>query len=375
MRDQNTRLGKRLGQRFLTLASVCLLVFTASTAQAAAFLYTVDPGQGTQGGVRLIDKAAGAEVTAKGLINPGIDSTHKLQGMNGAAINPTTGQVYAYIDVRFDDKVNPKIDIRQFVSFDPRSGQITLLQVDEGAAVLPLVKALAFGPNGVLYAIAASGVLSTVDLATGLLTTVPGIALGVGTGGSESIAFNLSDGKLYHASGSVTTKIFEKIDLNALTVTNVPLSGTTALAAATLALAYDATQNAFLGFRNDGVTGQYFKVTPGGFESVVSTMTPSPTAMFVLDTDLLPPVVGFGKHESHVYALDRDGPYLSQLDSTTGEEIDLIGITLSAPDPVTGSFNLTGGSGLAMNPLNGELYATLVVLGQRSNHRLVKLDP
>jgi len=370
MAKQAARIVNPIVRLFIQWTFVCLLAITAWTsAHSAAFLYAVDE---IDTGIRMIETATGVEINTRNLTVSGVTTLNRFDSVLGAAINPLTGVMYAVIDLKHRDT---NVVMRKFVTINPRSGAATDVATTDPDVVGDMqLGGLAFASNGTLYAVTndnadVPSTLYTVDLGTGVFTFV--MTLGNGLDG-ETIAFNPDDGKLYHASGMgiAAEKVFEAIDLNGLTVTNIPLSGATAPDLQVLGLVYDAAQGLFLGFRNDGGegAGELFSVTSTGVETLISAMPFSEKSLAFLDTDLLPPVAGFGKRESHVYAVDRDGPYLSQLDSSTGAEIDLIGITLA------GNI-LTGGSGLAMNPLNGELYATLVVLGERSNHRLVKLDP
>ena len=364
-------IGKRtvgsLRHRRVFRFTVGLIFFLqAAATHAVAFLYAVDE---VDTGIHLIETATGVEVGPRILRVSGVTSINRFDSVLGAAIDPLSGMMYAVIDLKNKDT---GVVTRKFVTIDPRSGvatDITTTDPDIDGDIP--TSGLAFDSVGTLYSVTADSELYTINLGTGVFTFV--MALGNGLDG-ETIAFNPDDGRLYHSSGmgvNGADKVFESIDLNTLAISNIPLSGDTDVGLQTLALVYDAAQSLFLGFRNDGGqgAGEYFSVTSTGVETLIGAMPTSTKSLAFHDPDTVyPPVSGFGKRESHVYALDRDGPYLSQLDATTGAEIDLIGITLPG-------ITLQGGSGLAMNPLNGDLYATVVVLGERSNHRLVRLDP
>ncbi len=362
----NERTAISFRQRFslwITLGLMFLLQATAT--HAAAFLYAVDE---VDTSIRMIEMTTGVEISAKTLIISGVTARNRFDSVLGAAINPLSGVMYAVLDLKDKDT---KVLTRKFVSINPRSGIATDI-----ALIGDELSGLAFNSTGTLYAVTANSVLYTVDPGTGVFTFVTNLGNGLD---GETIAFNPDDGRLYHASGmggAATDKIFESIDLNTLAVSNSPLSGDTDISQQTLSLVYDRAQGLFLGFRNDGGqgSGEYFSVTTTGIETLISIMPTSEKSLAFLDTDLLPAAPGFDERVLRVYAVDRDGPYLSQIDPDTGAEIDLIGITLA--DPVTqANITLTGASGLAMNPLNREFFATVVVLGERSNHRLVRLDP
>ena len=227
-----------------------MILAPAAASQAAAFLYAVDE---VDTGIRLIETATGVEINSRTLIISGVTALNRFDLVLGAAINPGNGVMYAFVDLKDKDT---DVVTRKFVTIDPRSGEATDIAIIDVIVADIQISALAFAPNGTLYAVTSddadvASTLYTVDLGSGALTFV--LTLGNGLDG-ETIAFNPDDGKLYHSSGMgvPADKVFESIDLNLLTVTNIPLSGATAPGLQVLGLVYDAQQDLFLGFRNDG---------------------------------------------------------------------------------------------------------------------------
>ena len=75
-------------------------------------------------------------------------------------------------------------------------------------------------------------------------SVIPLVAVGE-SGGGHAIAFNPDDGYMYHWAGFPSSNtIFERIDLDALSVTDVPLSG--AVTNEVFSATYDATTGGFL---------------------------------------------------------------------------------------------------------------------------------
>jgi DNA-binding beta-propeller fold protein YncE len=150
-----------------------------------------------------------------------------VSGGNGLATDPLTGDLYALLRIQTGFPPN-----RWLVIIDPATGVSTVIG-NTGARLA----GLAFDSVGTLYTVTGDGepvlglgpeTLYTLSLIDATPTFVT--ALGNGTGG-EAIGFNPDDGFLYHASGLINdpdfgdTRIFEKINLNTLVVTNIPLSG------------------------------------------------------------------------------------------------------------------------------------------------------
>jgi uncharacterized protein YjiK len=152
-----------------------------------------------------------------------------INGAYGIAQSPTTGDVYAIIDV--DAEPNPiahlvKVNLETAVLTD--IGEIK----DSVGSTKINIAGISFRSNGTLYAVTGDGngalgeTLFTLELTTAVATLV--MPLGNGTDG-EAIGF-AADGYLYHFSGwdsSIpnTNVVFEKINIDTQVITNIPLTG------------------------------------------------------------------------------------------------------------------------------------------------------
>ena len=148
-----------------------------------------------------------------------------VRSANGLVNHPQTGVLYALL--KLAEAFPPD---RWLVTLDPLTGVASTVG-NTGARFA----ALAFDSGGTLYAVTGNGetvliprTLYTLSLVDATPTFVK--TLGVGDVPGETIAFNPDDGFLYHAYGvddelSPDTRTFEKIDLNTLAVTNIPISG------------------------------------------------------------------------------------------------------------------------------------------------------
>lgn len=136
---------------------------------------------------------------------------------NGLAVHPCTGEIYAVV---------------QYSSGSGRS--IAVIDTNANAQIIgntnDLVATIAFDDDGTLYAVTGDGANSpenmyTVNLSTGSISFFQ--SLGNGSDG-EAIAYCPDNGKMYHWSGwsgSLSSIVFESIDLNTNTVTNIGMTG------------------------------------------------------------------------------------------------------------------------------------------------------
>lgn len=177
--------------------------------------------------------------------------------------------------------------------------------------------------------------------------------LGLGNGDDgETIAGNLFDGFLYHASGRLTQR-FERINVNSSIVTDIPLSGETYDEAIGMTVANSSTL-----LVSDRVGG-LFEVTTEGTVSKIGDMDHAakglafsgPTLYSVSVTDLD----------------DNPEAKLRQLDPSTGSTISTVDITVPG-------FSVENATGLATHPVTQELWALLKVADQ-SARLLVTLAP
>ena len=179
-------------------------------------LVTIDAATGTLHGIQTLTSTAGT-----------------VQGVNGMAVDPTNGTIYAIVKIA-------AMSNRQLATLDRCSGILTVVgnMGDSFAAIT-------FDSAGQLYGVTGDGAntpetLYTINKATAVGTLLT--ALGAGTDG-EAIAFNPNDGLIYHASG-LSTRIFESIDPVTLTITNIPLTGFNT--SEVFGLVWDQLSNGFL---------------------------------------------------------------------------------------------------------------------------------
>ena len=191
-----------------------------------------------------------------------------IHGGNGLATDPWTADLYAL--VRIVDGFPPN---RWLVIIDPATGTSTVVgNTGEKFA------GLAFDSDGTLYAVTGDGgstpeSLYTLSLGDGSSTFI--VTLGNG-GQGETIGFNSDDGFLYHASGvddgvAPDTRVFEKIDLDTLAVTNIPLSGYNYGEITALVFSWSANQ--FLATNNQTLVGAVLmNITNAGAVSFAGSM-------------------------------------------------------------------------------------------------------
>ena len=142
--------------------------------------------------------------------------------VGGTAVNGVNGMDKSPIDNLYYIIVKPASGGRRLATLDPITGVATTI----GPNFPENFAGITFDASGVLYGISGDGsttpeTLYTINTTNGAITQV--LTLGNGDDG-EVIAFNPEDGLIYHWSG-LSTPVFESIDPNTLTVTNIPLSG------------------------------------------------------------------------------------------------------------------------------------------------------
>ena len=192
------------------------LVLLPLTAAGAPPLYSISREDDL---LRVIDPADGTTIGAPIAITlPG--ST--VFGGTGLVTHPQTGVIYAL--VKLVEFAGPH---RWLVTIDPSTGDASTV-----GNTLDKFAGLAFDPNGTLYAVTGKGAAVKATLYTlSLSDATPAFVTSLGDPNApgEAIGFNPDDGFLYRAAGLndglQETRLFEKIDLNTLAVTNIPLSG------------------------------------------------------------------------------------------------------------------------------------------------------
>ncbi|WP_188771616.1 Ig-like domain-containing protein, partial [Emticicia aquatilis] len=139
-----------------------------------------------------------------------------ITGINAISQNPADGKYYAILKVS-------AVSGRVLASIIPTTGVCT-----EIGNLGDNFSSLTFSTEGVCYAVTGDGAtvpetLYKIDITNAQKTLLR--ALGNGADG-EVIAYNYDDGFIYHWSGNGTV-IYEKIDPVNLTITSIPIIGTT----------------------------------------------------------------------------------------------------------------------------------------------------
>jgi len=199
-------------------------------------------------------------------------------GCNGLARDPTDGTCYIILKTS-----QGRPSTRLLATIDESTGVATLV----GNPGDLQISSLAFDSSGTLYATVGdqAGIeppgdrvepetlqtLSKADATPTLFQT-----LGNGSDG-EAIAFNPDDGLMYHFSGNlflndpVNGKIFETINLNDNTVTNIPLSSVDSDEDfETSAFVYNSG-NTFL-YADIAILSTFWSVNTSGVESFIGDM-------------------------------------------------------------------------------------------------------
>jgi hypothetical protein len=238
----------------LTLLTLCPL-----RAAAQQTFYSVSSFDDQ---LRIIDATTGATVSSVMITLAG----QTVGWANGLAKHPLTGQLFAVLSLLPNCGSGPCA--RELVTIDPNTGVATDIG-NTGDAFA----GLAFNAAGTLYGVTGDGAillapetLYTLDTGNAAPTFVR--TLGNGDAG-ETIAFNPNDGLIYHASG-LNSKVFENINPNTLSVTNVPLSGFVYQEG--VALTFWQSQGVFLMIDTPGFPPSLMRVTANGIVSFVANV-------------------------------------------------------------------------------------------------------
>ncbi len=184
-------------------------------------------------------------------------------------------------------------------------------------------------------------------------SVTPVLALNDNNGG-QVIAYNPDDGFMYHWTGyPASNALFERIDLDTLSVTNIPLSGfaTNEIYSAT----YDPVIGAFL---TSDISRNLAAVTTDGFRIYVGTTNRWVRGLAFVGSSL------YGGHNSLI-PVDE----LYKIDPANGDFLSTTPVTLAG-------YNVASFSAQATNPDTGELWALLIVLELHKKTRiLVTIDP
>lgn len=295
------------------------------------FLYEVDPDDVTNS-VSAVTITLSGETIVKG---------------NGLARDPVSGDLYALLSV--DDENDP----RRLVTIDPTTGTATGI-----GSTGDRFAGLAF-TDGTLYGITGDGANDPNTLFT--LSTVDGsatriITLSDGDGG-EALGFNTDDGLLYHTGGSGSDAVFESIDpddLASLTspFTDLPVPSPAGVAEA---LTWWDDEDVFLRSGGD----QLQRMTTAGATTLIAD-----------NCDETWGGLAFDAAGTILYGMPSSGDAIWELDPESSvcagsdEGMYLAGDTIE------------GGTGLALDPVSGDLFALLELSSLSGNDRaLATVDP
>ncbi|NNF43447.1 MAG: hypothetical protein HKN62_10460 [Phycisphaerales bacterium] len=184
--------------------------------------------------------------------------------------------------------------------------------------------------------------------------------LGRGDDG-ETIAFNGTDGRLYHASGHVgpfdpTTLdgvIFETVDGigngSSCATTDIDISTTDLIDEEAQAIVWWPEENVFLWKQDHGADYPLFRVTTDGVATVIGDLDHQAKGLAFAAL----PAAGDG---IGLYSVDKGSAFLRIIDPTDASTIDEIPMILT-----TGVGEILGGNGLATHPGTGELWGIIRV--------------
>lgn len=198
----------------LFIIVVTLGTLRPSSAEVALKLFSLTGGELIDANLRRIEPNTGETIS----LVPIQLSGETVNRGHGFATHPTTGELWALLELE------DQPDEWELVTINPDTGVASSIgnTGDKFAG-------LAFDSAGTLYGVTGDGAKTPATLFT-LSTTnaAPSEFLALNTNSfGEAIAFNPSNGLLYHGSGAVDSlpMIFEAINLKTKARTNIPLSG------------------------------------------------------------------------------------------------------------------------------------------------------
>ena len=249
----------------ILIGSILSIVPTTGFAQSVLYaINNQDPF------LHVVNRLTGAEESSVAISLPG----EEILNGTGLAVSPISNEMYAA--VKLASQVGPG---RNLIMIDPETGAA----VNIGNMGQPIAS-LTFDGNGELYGVsgdclrgcggeAVAETLFKVNTNDASLTFFQ--TLGNGNDG-EAIAFNPTDGMMYHMSGVGVGLIFEKINLGDGVITPIPLSGDPVGVYETIGFIFDVAQNLFVGSLIDCLCNNedrsFFKLTSGGFLTHVNTL-------------------------------------------------------------------------------------------------------
>jgi len=241
-----------------------MVIFSAMPAWSQITLLSVSPRDSN---LRTVNPANGATTGSVAMTLAG----QTINGAQGLATHPLTGEVWVLLQVQ------GVITGRVLGKVNPTTGVVTSV-----GNTGDFFAGIAFDCAGNLYGVTGDGgnapeTFFLLDQTTGAATQIS--ALGNGDFG-EAIAFNSTNGMMYHASG-FNTPIFESFDPTSappFVPTNIPITGTALENDEVTALAFEFSTGNFLWaqgfFPGSGFLqpGPLFRVTPAGVPTMLGMM-------------------------------------------------------------------------------------------------------
>jgi len=297
--------------------------------------------------LRSIDSTDGSTLTSVTITLGGAT----VEAGTGLARHPLTDELFALLKISGQNG-------RELVTLDPSTGVATPIG-DTGHKFA----GISFDSKGTLYGVVGDAgdfeepnpetlfTLSTVDATPTLVT-----ALGDGDDG-EVIAFNPTDGLLYHGSG-LGAPFFQTIDPSSLAIVNLRPSG------------FDYDELTALVFRN----GSFLAVDLFGNDFLSITNRGRVTRLGSMDhrsKGLVGALRSNPNFPAGLLSISRDDNLLRFIDPRDGSTLDSLPIELAG-------VTVIGGTGLARHPLTGAFFALLRIedaLGEEQFGReLVSID-
>src|SRR6266542_2003127 len=284
-------------------AGVLTLIFAPSLARAQLFTLSSITGAWDYdyAYIRQVNPATGATISIKGITIP----VPYLPYITGMAAHPTRGEFFMLVE----SVSSPTGPICQHLlaKIDPATGAATIIG-NTGACFA----SLAFHSNGTLYGVTNSEgakppslfTLDTTSATPTLLISFDtvGVSSGAGFGGS-GLAFNPTDGLLYRSGRvDVSDQVFQAINPNTLTVTDIPLSGSPTDEIIALTHSFG---NTLLGA---DVGNRLFSITTEGVRTLIGPMDHLARGLAQLEFKATP--LDFDGDKKRDIAIYRDGAWL-----------------------------------------------------------------
>ena len=269
--------------RFLAVLFCCLWIGATPVVRGAAILYGATGSSGVAGALYTIDPVNAAATLVGPIVNAADGAALSITGL---AFSPLSGVLFGVTS----NSLTPNIP-RTLVTINPQTAAATVIGSLGGSGVGDI----AFAANGNLYGYQNGGMqaLLSINLSTGLATTVGSSATGTTKGGG--IAFSPSGTLHVSASGAVGTLDRVDVDTGVRTV-GVTLNGANAIAGETIAAMSFDDDGTLFGVINNRLGGSdrlvvinpntggmtAIGVLPPGFDAIAFQAVPEPESCALL---------------------------------------------------------------------------------------------